>query len=120
MQSNEQEPKRQRDDRITLIVLCPLLTFGLVALYQGLSPFLKTSSDRALQIAGLIFEETVIACVCFLVMAFLWACFQPSWLKKPLDFVSKHVFYFFCAIVLFLFGFCPLVTLFIEFVLKKS
>jgi uncharacterized membrane-anchored protein len=115
MQTNDQDPDRQRDNRITLIVICPLLIIGLVALYKGLSPFLKTSPDRALQITGLIFEDVVIASVCFLGLAILWACFQPHWLKRPLDFAARHIFYFFCAIVLFLFVFCPLVTLLIEF-----
>jgi hypothetical protein len=106
MQTNDQDPDRQRDNRITLIVICPLLIIGLV---------LKTSPDRALQITGLIFEDVVIASVCFLGLAILWACFQPHWLKRPLDFAARHIFYFFCAIVLFLFVFCPLVTLLIEF-----
>ena len=107
------------NDRAALIGFCPLLAAGLIFLYRGLSPFLKQSPDRALQICGLIFEEIVIASVCFLSLAFLWACFQPEWLEKPLTFISTHVFHIFFAMVLFLFVFCPLATLFMEFVFKK-
>jgi hypothetical protein len=103
--------ERSRDERIALLVLCPLLIAFSMWILRTLNPLV---SDDSLKFQRWVFHDVMYTCISFLVLAFAWACFRPRWIERAVESTAKRVRFIICALLFFLFVFCPLVTLIVE------
>ena len=114
-QSNHLDFERSAKERGVLFLGCLLLGVGCWWLLTNLEPLLLNQSDQPLRVARFIFRDLMYSCITVCALICFWACFRPRWLERVLSHAAAHISFAFCCVAGFLFIFCPLVTLVIEF-----
>jgi hypothetical protein len=112
---NRLDFEKSAKERGVVFLGCLLLGAGCWWLLVSFEPLLSQQSDQAVRIARFIFRDLMFSCIgaCFLIC--FWACFRPRWIERFLEHATSHVRIAFCCVVGFLFIFCPLVTLVMEY-----
>jgi hypothetical protein len=103
--------ERSRDERVALLVLCPLLVAFCIGVVRRLDPLLN---DDSMRIPRWIVHDAIYTCLLFLGLAFVWGCFRPRWIERSLESAAKRVRSLICAVLLFFFIIGPLLTLLVE------
>ena|SRR2546421_12410485 len=112
---NRLDFEKSAKERGVVFLGCLLLGAGCSWFLVSFEPLLSQQSDQALWVVRLIFRDLMFSCisVCFLIC--FWACFHPPWIERFLERATSHVCTAFCCVVGFLFIFCPMVTLVMEY-----
>jgi hypothetical protein len=109
--------ERNRDERIALLVLCPLLiTFSVVVL-RVLDPLVLGDS---LKFQRWVLHDVMYTCISFLLLAFVWACFHPRWIEQAVESTARRVRLILCVLLFFFFVLCPVITLVVEIIRKHG